>query len=323
MTKLGVLAVAGLIGWTRWAAASGGEPEGFKRLAPGTRVSIDRPSFVPAAKANIPDNAWVLGVLLDGEARAYSIDLLNGFEVVNDRSKYVDFVVVWSPMANTAVVFERTYRTLTLRFESSGGVINGSPVLRDKETKSYWSVMSGEAIAGPLKGTKLRQLPFGQRLLWRDWIALHPKTMVLAVGDTTHWYTGAYFDYFASDRGFGGLSAQDRRLATKAPVYAFRLHAGAHAVPHDVIEGGRTFNVEGSTVFLYREPRSAPFKSTVAFTGTEFQRLKGVWVEMKSRCTFVPKRGAFEGERCPRPLEGFDTFWYAWSLANPKTELLW
>src|SRR5688500_8319376 len=322
-SRLAVIAVAGLISQARWAAAAGGEPEGFKRLAPYKRAAIDKPTFVAAADAKIPDHAWVMGVQLVDETRAYSLDLLNGFEVVNDKSKYVDFIVVWSPMANTAVVYERKYRNLTLRFEASGGMVNGSPILRDKETRSYWSLMSGEAVSGPLKGTKLKQLPIGQRVLWREWFAAHPETRVLSVAGTTHWYSGAYHGYFASDGGFAGLAAEDRRLATKAPVFAFRLHVGAQAVPHEAIEGGRVFEIEGSTVFFYREPKSAPFKSTVAFAGTRFKQVKGVWFETRSKCRFSPSKGIFEGVHCPRLLEGFDTFWYSWSLNNPKTALLW
>jgi hypothetical protein len=315
--------IAGLIGWTRLASASGGEPEGFKRFAPYKRPAIDRPAFIAADTANIPDRAWVIGIVLGDETRAYSIDLLNGYEVVNDHSKYVDFSVVWSPMSNSAIVFERQYRDLKLRFESSGGMINGSPVLRDKETRSYWSVMSGEAVSGPLRGTKLKQLPFVQRILWRDWRAAHPETRVLAIDGVAHWYSGAYQTFFASDGGYGGLTAEDRRLATKASIFAFRLHAEAHAVPHYAVEGGRVFDVEGSTVFIYRDPGSSPFRSTVAFVGARFKRHRKAWIETSTKCRFDASSGSFRGKHCPRPLEGFDTFWYSWSLNNPKTALLW
>ena len=321
MIRLGLLAIAGIIGWAR--PASGKEPEGFKRWAPYKRASIDRPTFVAAAGTSIPPNAWILGLTVGDETRAYSLDLLNGYEVVNDKTRYLDFAVVWSPMANAAVIFERRVRGVRLRFESTGGLIDGSPVLRDKETKSYWSLITGDAVSGPLKGTKLRLLPIAQRMLWSDWVAAHPKTRVLAVEGTTHWYSGAYADYFASDGGFGGLAAADRRLATKAPVYAFYLHETAHAVPHGAIEGGRVFEVDGSTVFIYREPQSSSFRSSTAFAGAHFESVGGVWIERDSQCRFVPERGIFEGMSCPHPLEGFDTFWYSWSLSNPKTELLW
>ncbi len=319
MGRLAVALTAGLIGWTQAGTASGGEPEGFQRLTSHRPPSIDHPEFVPASQARIPDNAWVIGVWIDGETRAYSQDLLNGFEVVNDRSKYFDFSVIWSPVANAAVVFERRYKNLTLRFESTGGVVNGSPVLRDKETRSYWSLMSGEAIAGPMRGTKLKQLPMEQRWQWSDWKANHPETRVLAVGKVTHWYTGAYDEYFSSANGYDGLTTQDDRLPTKAPIYAFRLAAVAHAIPHEAIEGGRVFDVEGSTVFVFRPAGSPPFKSSVGFAGAGFESVDGVWTETQSGRRFSPAKEMFEGARCPHALEGFDTFWYAWSLNNPKT----
>ena len=71
-------------------------PEDFKRIIPRGRIaSVDDPSFVPAEKATISDDAWVLGVVIDGQARAYSLELLNSHEVVNDSIGDTDFAAVW------------------------------------------------------------------------------------------------------------------------------------------------------------------------------------------------------------------------------------
>ena len=42
------------------------------------------PVFVSAAEANMPDDAEVIGFAHNGEAHAYSINLLDGHEIVND-----------------------------------------------------------------------------------------------------------------------------------------------------------------------------------------------------------------------------------------------
>ena len=47
--------------------------------------AIDRPKFVPATRAGLADDDRVLGVALDGAARAYPVRILNWHEVVNDR----------------------------------------------------------------------------------------------------------------------------------------------------------------------------------------------------------------------------------------------
>ncbi len=71
-------------------------PEEFIQVLPRGRIAaIDTPSFVAAGEAEIADEAWVLGVLLDGQAHAYSLNLLNRHEVVNDQVNGKNFAAVW------------------------------------------------------------------------------------------------------------------------------------------------------------------------------------------------------------------------------------
>lgn len=71
-------------------------PEDFKRIIPrGQIASVDDPKFVPAEKATISDDAWVLGVVIDGEAHAYSLNLLNLHEIVNDVVAGRPLAAVW------------------------------------------------------------------------------------------------------------------------------------------------------------------------------------------------------------------------------------
>lgn len=78
------------------AEAEEGLPSAFKQIIPRGRIaSVDAPRFVPAKKARIPPEAWVLGVVVDGQARAYSLNLLNRHEIVNDRIGDRTFAAVW------------------------------------------------------------------------------------------------------------------------------------------------------------------------------------------------------------------------------------
>ena len=71
-------------------------PPGVEQLLPrGKIAAVFEPRFAPAAEAEIADDAWVLGVELDGEARAYSLNLLNTHEVVNDSIGERSFAAVW------------------------------------------------------------------------------------------------------------------------------------------------------------------------------------------------------------------------------------
>ncbi len=82
------------------AASENVEPES---VPPGVEQILERgkipavfdPQFVTADEAEIPDDAWVLGVVMGGEARAYSLNLLNHHEVVNDRVGEHPIAAVW------------------------------------------------------------------------------------------------------------------------------------------------------------------------------------------------------------------------------------
>lgn len=71
-------------------------PPGVEQLLPRGRIAaVFEPIFVPATEAEITDDAWILGVEIDGETRAYSLNLLNRHEIVNDRIGEKSFAAVW------------------------------------------------------------------------------------------------------------------------------------------------------------------------------------------------------------------------------------
>jgi hypothetical protein len=225
-------------------------------------------------------------------------------------------------------VYGRQYDGKDLRFEASGGLMHAALVMRDKETDSYWSIMTGDAIAGDLEGTPLEEWPLGEKAQWKDWVALHPDTLVLSVNGEEHVENNPYDNYFSSDSGFRDVAARDGRLETKAPIYSFQLGEEKFAVPFSAFEGGAVFQAGGHHLFLYRPAGVAVFYSTLAFRGAEgdFARGRDGWSHEPSGARFDPEQGGFVSTGGAGPpvkrLEGFDTYWYMWSLTHPDTDVL-
>lgn len=72
------------------------KPEGFEQIIPRGRIAaVNDPVYVSADEAQIGSDSSVLGVVIDGEAMAYSLNLLNSHEVVNDSVGETDFAAVW------------------------------------------------------------------------------------------------------------------------------------------------------------------------------------------------------------------------------------
>jgi hypothetical protein len=72
------------------------EPPGFERILPRGRIAaVVEPTYVPASEAKLAPSTWVLGVVIDSQPRAYSLNLLNAHEVVNDTIGDTNFAAVW------------------------------------------------------------------------------------------------------------------------------------------------------------------------------------------------------------------------------------
>ena len=71
-------------------------PRGFRQVLPRDAIRpIYSPRFVPAAASDWRDDVMVIGVAMDGEAKAYPVSLLNRREIVNDQLGQLPILVTW------------------------------------------------------------------------------------------------------------------------------------------------------------------------------------------------------------------------------------
>ena len=58
-------------------------------------LPIYEPEFAPAADVELVDDALVMGVAFDGEAKAYPVSVLSYREMVNDELAGIPILVTW------------------------------------------------------------------------------------------------------------------------------------------------------------------------------------------------------------------------------------
>jgi hypothetical protein len=121
----------------------------------------------------------VLGLVLHGEVRTYSIDQLNRNEMVVDELAGVPILVTYCPLCRTGIVYDRRVRGEVLDFGHRGWLYEESFMFFDTQTDSLWVQATGEAVHGAYKGTLLERLPATQTT-WDLWLKQHPETLVLA-----------------------------------------------------------------------------------------------------------------------------------------------
>ncbi len=152
------------------------------------------------------------------------------------------------------MVYDRTLDGKELSFEPSGGLLNAALVMRDIETDSWWSIMTGNALGGPMEGVPLSEFPAGRKMTWGQWKNLYPHTTVLSVNGREHDEIDPYEHYFSAAEGFRGATTPDDRLPDKESVFVFLMDAVPFAVPHSTNEGGKVFKIGNKEIFLYRSP---------------------------------------------------------------------
>jgi hypothetical protein len=121
--------------------------------------AIDDPAFAPVTEVQLADNEPVLGLSIDGDARAYPLRILIWHEIVNDMVGGVPVAVTYCPLCNTGIVFDRRVGNRVLTFGTTGKLRHSDLVMYDRTTESWWQQFLGEAIVGELTGTRLTMLP--------------------------------------------------------------------------------------------------------------------------------------------------------------------
>ncbi|WP_419910471.1 DUF3179 domain-containing protein [Hoeflea sp.] len=141
--------------------------------------SIDSPSFVAVSDVeDLVDREPVMGLEINGDARAYPLRILMWHEIVNDTVGDMPVTVTYCPLCNAALVFDRRINGEADTFGTTGKLRNSDLVMYDRRTESWWQQFTGEAIAGELTGSKLALVP--SRLeSWKNFRTRHPEGKVL------------------------------------------------------------------------------------------------------------------------------------------------
>lgn len=147
-----------------------------------------------AAEAQLDDDELVLGVVVEGRARAYPIRYLGRYEVLDDRLAGVAVAATWCPLTASGVVFGRRLGNRELSFDFVRGLIHDNLVISDRQTRSVWSQLQGRATSGPLADKTLDVLP-SMQATWGFWKERHPRTEVLVAGESS----GRAYRYFDAD----------------------------------------------------------------------------------------------------------------------------
>ena len=295
--------------------------------------SIDNPKFVSVQDASkfLQGADLVIGVSINGDTRAFPLQILVWHEIVNDVVGGTPVAITYCPLCFTSQVFVRDVDGQMVQFGTSGKLYNSNLVMYDRTSESLWSQAMGEGIVGKYSGKNLEKIPF-EVVYWDNWEKRHPDSKVLSIdtGFVRPYGTDPYGDYYTSPQILFPVSHSDDRLKVKEVVIGLGHEGVFKAYKLQDIEDKKVINdvVSGQTIALFSPSSfsaivyervvrnqildfkydSATGKITDAQTGSEWN-FEGKAI-----------KGKMEGESLSRiPFD--EGFWFSWVAFHPQTEL--
>jgi len=178
--------------------------------------SIDDPKFDTASTTPFPEDETVIGVVINGEAKAYPYKIMNWHEIVNDTIGGINVSVTYCPLCDTIAAFTRGNTT----FGVSGKLYQSCLVMYDRADDTLYAQPWTLGIVGPRVNQSLERIPAVKTTLG-DWLEQHPKSKILSTdtGYNRNYQRYPYGSYYTDDRIIFSVRNQDQRdLHPKAIV---------------------------------------------------------------------------------------------------------
>jgi hypothetical protein len=271
--------------------------------------AIDAPRYTRASEVDfLEDREPVILVTIDGESRAYPLQILTWHEIVNTRYGDVPVAVTFCPLCNTAIAFDRRVDGQVLDFGTTGKLRDSDLVMYDRQTESWWQQFGGEALVGTFAGKELRQLA-ARIVSWREFRNMHPSALVLNrdTGFVRDYGTNPYagYDDIASPPIFAARNSDDDRLPPKERVVYVEVGKEAFAVPFPTLVAKRTIEVEtdeGQLIVRWRSGVASALDSGTIAEGRNVGSASAL----------------LEG----KPVPFSEPFWFAVAAFRPDIEIV-
>lgn len=320
---------------------SGGPP-------PDGIPSIDDPKFIGVDAVDfLDDNEPVLAVDIDGDVRAYPVQILMWHEIVNDTVGGVPVAVTYCPLCNSAVAYDRRVDGQVLEFGTSGLLWNSALVMYDRQTETLWSHFTGQGIVGELTGTEIDVFPVAT-VPWGAWRDAHPDGLVLSrdTGFDRSYGRNPYPGYDdVTSQPFLFEGDVDGRYTAMTRIVGVEIGDDALGVPLITLQEERVVeaDVGGTDIVIFWEPgtvsaldasdvaggddigATAVFLPAVDDQALTFSATDTGFADTETGSTWNLFGQALDGPLVGSTLEAIphvDTFWFAWSAFRPDSEII-
>ncbi len=307
---------------------------------------LDSPQFVsvPEADSRLKAVEPVILIEVNGDARAYPIQILIWHEIANDTVGGLPLTITFCPLCNTAIAFKRTVSGQILDFGTTGRLRYSNLIMYDRQTETWWQQATGEAIAGEQTGAQLEFYPAAM-ISWQDFKTKYPDGQVLSreTGFARDYGKNPYFGYDdINQTPFLYNGDTPNQLPPMARVLTVDLNDEAVAYPYDVLSEAKVINdsVGGEDVVVFwaqgtasaldagNIPDGRDVGAAIAYSRLldgqtlAFKFADGKILDEQTNSEWNIFGQAIAGELNGKqlsPIVSINHFWFSWAAFKPET----
>jgi hypothetical protein len=310
--------------------------------------ALDHPKFISIEDARkwLSEKEPVISLVIDGEARAYPLQILIWHEIINHEFKGVPVSVTFCPLCYSAIAFDRRIDGKAFNFGVTGMLRHSDMVMFDRETESWWQQITGEAIVGDLTGRKLRQIP-AQIVGFGQFATTFPNGTVVSkeTGHKRDYGRNPYVGYDnVTQRPYFPVAKDDPRLRPMEKIVVVETGKRSKAYPYSATRRMRVINdtvIDRDIVIFHRDGANSALDSIiineskeVGATGVFVPEIDGKKLRFGFRNGTIiddetssewnvfghAVKGPLKGRRLTQLQHG-DFFAFAWLTFRPDTEI--
>jgi len=299
----------------------------FKFLADKMFYQPKNKILATVAENKVDSTKLIIGVSMNGEAKAYPIEIIGYHHQVQDTIGGSPVMVTYCSVCRTGRVFSPFVNRRFQNFRLVG-MDHFNAMFEDAETKSWWRQATGIAVAGPLKGTALKEIAAEQMSL-AAWLRIYPNTTILQPDNV---FAKQYEGLEGFDEGTINSSLEKRDSASwqfKSWVVGLEISGHAKAYDWNDLVKQRVVNdtFQNTALVLVLENDNRSFhvwnrqvndKLPEFIFDAASQTLKdnitnSVW-NMDGECI----EGTLKGNSLS-PVQSYQEFWHSWQSFHPGT----
>jgi hypothetical protein len=273
-------------------------------------------------------NHLIIGVAINNEAKAYPIEIIGYHHQVRDTVGGEPVLITYCTVCRTGRVYSPYVNGRVENFRLVG-MDHFNAMFEDATTKSWWRQESGEAIAGKLTGTLLKEIPSRQMALG-DWLALHPNSYVLQPDSS---FAEEYADLKGYDEDTLKSSLEKRDSGSwKMKSWVVGINIKNHFKAYDWNELARKGVTEDSfantplLLIISPDERSFYVFNRNTYDGVlnfTYDSTRQVLQDDKTQSTWslngICIDGSMKGDTL-QTIQVYQEFWHSWKSFHPQTD---